>query len=74
MTVAEKVKFIEECDRNPSESKVSIAARLNVPVSTLKTILSKKDDILQAAQNTGVASLKRKRDQEGRFLELDKAI
>jgi len=72
--VAEKVKFIEECDRNPSESKVSIAARLNVPVSTLKTILSKKDDILQAAQNTGVASLKRKRDQEGRFLELDKAI
>ncbi|KAH7975759.1 hypothetical protein HPB52_004930 [Rhipicephalus sanguineus] len=52
LTLGEKLRVIEEAEKRNGATKASIARDLNIPVSSLKTILAKKDSILLKRQIT----------------------
>ncbi|KAH7976639.1 hypothetical protein HPB52_017086 [Rhipicephalus sanguineus] len=51
LTLGEKLRIIEEAEKRNGATKASIARDLNIPESSLKTILAKKDSILLNAAN-----------------------
>ncbi|KAH7976899.1 hypothetical protein HPB52_021476 [Rhipicephalus sanguineus] len=54
LTLGEKLRIIEEAEKRNGATKASIARDLNIPVSSLKTILAKKDSMRQMRQRIAV--------------------
>jgi hypothetical protein len=46
----DRLKIIEEVEKNPGEKRVDIAKRLGLPASTLNTIFAKKKEIRENCQ------------------------
>jgi hypothetical protein len=44
-TLHDRLKIIEETEKNPGEKRLDIAKRLGLPANTLNTIFAKKNDI-----------------------------
>ncbi|KAH7934990.1 hypothetical protein HPB52_002566 [Rhipicephalus sanguineus] len=63
LTLGEKLRIIEETEKRNGATKASIARDLNIPESSLKTILAKKDSILLNAAKFG---LNRKATKDGK--------
>lgn len=59
-TLQERLKIVEEVERNPGEKRVDIAKRLGLAPSTLNSIFATKDVIRQQIEKCGHASKKRK--------------
>ncbi|KAH7936407.1 hypothetical protein HPB52_023112 [Rhipicephalus sanguineus] len=71
LTLGEKLRVIEEAEKRNGATKASIARDLNIPVSSLKTILAKKDSILLNAAKFG---LNRKAAKDGKYAAMEKAL
>jgi hypothetical protein len=57
-TLYDRLKIIEEVEKNPGEKRVDIAKRLGLPASTLNTIFAKKSEIRKQIQKCGNACKK----------------
>ncbi|KAL1468252.1 hypothetical protein MTO96_025560 [Rhipicephalus appendiculatus] len=71
LTLGEKLRIIEEAEKRKGATKASIARDLNIPESSLKTILAKKDSILLNASKFG---LNRKAAKDGKYAAMEKAL
>ncbi|KAH7938874.1 hypothetical protein HPB52_001764 [Rhipicephalus sanguineus] len=71
LTLGEKLRIIEEAEKRNGATKASIARDLNIPESSLKTILAKKDSILLNAAKFG---LNRKAAKDGKYAAMEKAL
>ncbi|KAH7936110.1 hypothetical protein HPB52_018426 [Rhipicephalus sanguineus] len=71
LTLGEKLRIIEEAEKRNGAIKASIARDLNIPESSLKTILAKKDSILLNAAKFG---LNRKAAKDGKYAAMEKAL
>ncbi|KAH7975829.1 hypothetical protein HPB52_005635 [Rhipicephalus sanguineus] len=71
LTLGEKLGIIEEAEKRNGATKASIARDLNIPESSLKTILAKKDSILLNAAKFG---LNRKAAKDGKYAAMEKAL
>ncbi|KAL1430368.1 hypothetical protein MTO96_015075 [Rhipicephalus appendiculatus] len=71
LTLGEKLRIIEEAEKRKGATKASTARDLNIPVSSLKTILTKKDSILLNASKFG---LDRKAAKDGKYAAMEKAL
>ncbi|KAH7948044.1 hypothetical protein HPB52_018038 [Rhipicephalus sanguineus] len=71
LTLGEKLRIIEEAEKRNGATKASIARDLNIPESSLKTILTKKDSILLNAAKFG---LNRKAAKDGKYAAMEKAL
>ncbi|KAH7969088.1 hypothetical protein HPB52_014562 [Rhipicephalus sanguineus] len=71
LTLGEKLRIIEEAEKRNGATKASIARDLNIPESSLKTILAKKDSILLNAAKFG---LNRKATKDGKYAAMEKAL
>ncbi|KAH7969710.1 hypothetical protein HPB52_021592 [Rhipicephalus sanguineus] len=71
LTLGEKLCIIEEAEKWNGATKASIARDLNIPESSLKTILAKKDSILLNAAKFG---LNRKAAKDGKYAAMEKAL
>ncbi|KAH7956335.1 hypothetical protein HPB52_008187 [Rhipicephalus sanguineus] len=71
LTLGEKLRIIEEAEKGNGATKASIARDLNIPESSLKTILAKKDSILLNAAKFG---LNRKAAKDGKYAAMEKAL
>ncbi|KAL1442478.1 hypothetical protein MTO96_030784 [Rhipicephalus appendiculatus] len=71
LTLGEKLRIIEEAEKRRGTTKASIARDLNIPESSLKTILTKKDSILLNASKFG---LDRKAAKDGKYAAMEKAL
>jgi hypothetical protein len=69
-TLHDRLKIIEEIEKNPGEKRVDIAKRLGLPASTLNTIFAKKNNIRKQIQKCGNACKKEKTGKESTFAEL----
>jgi hypothetical protein len=69
-TLYDRLKIIEEIEKNPGEKRVDIAKWLRLHASTLYTIFTKKNDIREQIQKCGNACKKRKTGKESTFAEL----
>jgi hypothetical protein len=69
-TLYDRLKIIEEIEKNPGEKPVDIAKRLWLPASTLNSIFAKKNDIREQIQKCGNVYKKRKTRKESTFAEL----
>jgi hypothetical protein len=54
-TLHDRLKIIEEIEKNPGGKRVDIAKRLGLPASTLNTIFAKKNEIRKQIQKCGNA-------------------
>jgi Mn-dependent DtxR family transcriptional regulator len=57
-TLHDRLKIIQEVEKNPGEKRVDIAKRLGLPTSTLNTIFAKKNEIREQIQKCGNACKK----------------
>ncbi|KAH8019978.1 hypothetical protein HPB51_023794 [Rhipicephalus microplus] len=71
LTLGEKHRIIEEAEKRSGATKASIACDLNIPESSLKTILTKKDSILLNAAKFG---LNRKAAKDGKHAAMETAL
>ncbi|KAH7969963.1 hypothetical protein HPB52_023096 [Rhipicephalus sanguineus] len=71
LMLGEKLCIIEEAEKRNGATKASIARDLNIPESSLKTILAKKDSILLNAAKFG---LNRKAAKDGKHAAMEKAL
>ncbi|KAH7943365.1 hypothetical protein HPB52_007278 [Rhipicephalus sanguineus] len=71
LTLGEKLRIIEEAEKRNGATKASIARDLNIPESSLKTILAKKDSILL---NVAKFGLNRKAAKGGKYAAMEKAL
>jgi hypothetical protein len=73
-TLHDRLKIIEEVEKNPGEKRVHMAKRLGLAASTLNSIFTKKDEIRQQIEKCGNACKKRKTGKESTFLELETVL
>lgn len=73
-TLSEKIDFIKKYDENPNLSKVALAQELRIPASTLKTIISKRDEIVKSAGEAGVYSAKKSRVKKCKYESVEKPL
>jgi hypothetical protein len=73
-TLHDRLKIIQEVEKNPGEKRVDIAKRLRLPASTLNSIFAKKNEICEQIQKCGNACKKRKTDKESTFAELETVL
>jgi hypothetical protein len=59
-TLRDRLKIIQEVEKNPGEKCVDIAKQLGLPASTLNSIFAKKNEIRKQIQKCGNARKKRK--------------
>ncbi|KAH7938944.1 hypothetical protein HPB52_002828 [Rhipicephalus sanguineus] len=71
LTLGEKLRIIEEAEKCNGATKASIARDLNIPESSLKTILAKKDSILLNAAKFG---LNGKAAKDVKYAAMEKAL
>ncbi|KRY03771.1 Major centromere autoantigen B, partial [Trichinella patagoniensis] len=69
ITTSQKLQIIQTVDENPNMKRIDIARMMNIPSSTLNTILAKRTT-LESACNDGNSST-RKRIRSGNFAELE---
>jgi CENP-B N-terminal DNA-binding domain/Tc5 transposase DNA-binding domain len=74
LTLHDKLGFLKEVDSNPHMTKVDLAKKLCVPVSTLNTIIYKRKEIENNASACGSSSTKKLRVQAGKFSELEDVL
>lgn len=72
--MSDKMKIIQEVENNPNETKTDIAKRLKIPLSTLATIVGKKQEIVTTFMRAGPSGVKRSRAQDGQFADLEQAL
>src|SRR5215469_12338359 len=70
-TLHDRLKIIEEVEKNPGEKCVDIAKRLGLSAGTLNFIFAKKNEIRKQIQKCGSACKKRKTGKESTFAELE---
>ena len=73
-TLHDRLKIIEEVEKNPGEKCVDIAKRLGLSASTLNSIFAKKYEIRQQIEKCGNACKKRKTGKESIFAELETVL
>jgi hypothetical protein len=73
-TLHERLKIVEEMEKNPGEKRVDIAKHLGLAPSTLNSIFAKKDEIREQTGKCGNASKKRKTGRESTFAELESVL
>lgn len=73
-TLQERLKIIEEVEKNPSEKRVNVAKRLGIAASTLNSIYRKKNEIREQIRRCGKSSITRKTSKESKFSELEKIL
>ena len=57
LSLKEKVGIIKEVRDNQHESRVSVAQRLGIPITTLNTIWTKRQEIEKSYAEAGGSSL-----------------
>jgi hypothetical protein len=72
-TLHDRLKIIQEVEKNPGEKRVDIAKQLGLPASTLNSIFAKKE-ICKQIQKCGNACKKRKTGKESAFAELEMVL
>jgi hypothetical protein len=70
-TLHDRLKIIQEVEKNPGEKRVDNAKWLRLPASTLNSLFAKKNKIREQIQKCGNACKKRKTGKESTFAELD---
>jgi len=73
-TLHDRLKIIEEVEKNPGEKCMYIAKRLGLVFSTLNSIFAKKDEICQQTEKCCNACKKRKTSKESTFAELETVL
>jgi predicted transcriptional regulator len=73
-TLHDRLKIIQEVEKNPGEKRVDIAKRLGLPASTLNSIFAKKKEIREQIQTCGNTCKKRKNGKELTFAELERVL
>jgi centromere protein B len=73
-TSHDRLKIIEEVEKNPWEKCVYIAKQLGLAASTLNSIFTKKDEIRQHTEECCNACKKRKTSKESIFAELETVL
>ena len=51
LSLEDKIKILKEVDSNSNITRVQIAKKLNIPVTTLNGIVAKRDFILNSSQS-----------------------
>ncbi|KRZ93323.1 Major centromere autoantigen B [Trichinella sp. T8] len=72
ITTSLKLQITQTVDENPNMKRIDIARMMNIPSSTLNTILAKRTT-LESACNDGNSST-RKRIRSGNFAELEEVL
>ena len=72
-TLHNRLKIVEEVEKNPGEKRVYIAKWLGLATSTLNSIFA-KDEIRQQIEKCGNACKKRKTGKESTFAELETVL
>ena len=73
-TSHDRLKIIEEVEKNPGEKHVYMAKQLGLAASTLNSIFTKKDEIRQQIEKCGNVCKKRKYGKESTFAELETVL
>src|SRR5215510_5711488 len=73
-TLHDRLKIIEEVEKNPGEKCVDIAKQLGLSASTLNSIFAKKNKIREQIQKCGNACKKIKTGKESTFAELETVL
>ena len=73
-TLHDRLKIIEEVQKNPGEKRVYIAKRLGLAAITLNSIFAMKDKIRQQIEKCGNVCKKRKTGKESTFVELETVL
>ena len=73
-TLHDRLKIIEEVEKNPGEKHVYIAKRLRLAASTLNSIFAKKDEIRQQTEKCCNACKNRKTGKESPSAELETVL
>lgn len=74
LSLDEKLKILKEVDESSFMSKVDIAKKLKIPVSTLKTLIYKRQEIEDNASKCGKSGSKKLRVQSGKFSDIDEIV
>lgn len=74
LSLEEKMNILREVDKNSSMSKVDIARKLEINVSTLKTLIYKREEIEKNASASNSTVAKRQRVRPGKFPEIDELV
>jgi hypothetical protein len=70
-TLHDRLRIIEEVEKNPGEKRVYIAKGLGLATSTLNSIFAKMDGICQQIEKCDNLCKKRKTGKESTFMELE---
>src|SRR5215472_4450227 len=73
-TLHDRLKIIEEVEKNPGQKRMNIAKRLRLSASTLNSIHAKKNEMPEQIQKCGNACKKRKTGKESTFAELETVL
>lgn len=73
-TLNERIKIIEEIEKNPHEKRCFIAKRLGLGLSTLNSIFLKRNEIRQQIEKCGNSFKKRKTSKVSTFVELEEIL
>ncbi|XP_004928790.1 tigger transposable element-derived protein 4 [Bombyx mori] len=71
----DKLKILQYYDKKSQDYKKSqIAAELEIPVSTLSTIVKYRADVENRCKNISGAYLKRKKNKSGKYVEIENVL
>lgn len=71
LSIQEKMRIFSFIDENPNIKHVEVAAKFEIPTSTLSTILKNRKDVEGKAT---VGSVKRKRVREAKYADLEEIL
>jgi hypothetical protein len=71
LSLEEKLRVIREVESNPTLTRVEVAKRLNMPITTVKGIMEKK---AQLSTQSSVTSYKVKRKCPGKYEDVEKKL
>ena len=74
LSLKDKMEILKEFDKGTGLTKVELAKKLEIPVSTLKTIVYGRQKIENSAVACGSSALKKLRVQEGKFPEVEDVL
>jgi hypothetical protein len=73
-TLRDRLKIVQEVEKNPGEKTCGHCKKLGLPASTLNSIFAKKNEIREQIQKCGNACKKRKTGKEWTFAELETVL
>lgn len=71
LSLSDKLQIIKKVDENPQSKRGDLAKELNIPASTLCTIMSKRKFIEDSAASSGSSCSKKMRVQPGRHEDME---